>query len=93
MSSSWSGFKELTLVDKVVECKDVISFYFKDVNEDILPKHKAGQFLPIKLITDDLKYKDQIRTYSLSMCPNENMYRISVKRVPKGLISNYLHDN
>ena len=27
------------------------------------------------------------------MCPNENMYRISVKRVPKGLISNYLHDN
>lgn len=31
MSNSWNGFKELTLVDKVVECKDVISFYFGSV--------------------------------------------------------------
>lgn len=93
MTNSWVGFKRLILVDKVVECKNVISFYFKDSNEGILPKHKAGQFLPIKLITDDLRYKDKIRTYSLSMAPGENIYRISVKRNPKGLISNYLHDN
>ena len=34
-----------------------------------------------------------MRTYSLSMVPNENMYRISVKKIENGLISSYLHDN
>lgn len=89
----WSGFKELILVDKVEECTDIMSFYFKDKNNEKLVKHKAGQFLPFRIKTDDPKYKEVIRTYSLSMYPNENIYRISVKRVPNGLISNYLHDN
>lgn len=89
----WSGFKELVLVDKVEECTDIMSFYFKDKNDEKLVKHKAGQFLPFRIKTDDPKYKGVMRTYSLSMYPNENIYRISVKRVPNGLISNYLHDN
>ena len=31
-----------------------------------------------------------MRTYSLSMAPNESMYRISVKKLENGLISSYL---
>lgn len=88
----WSGFKELVLVDKVEECADIMSFYFKDKNNEKLVKHKAGQFLPFRIKTDDPKYQGKMRTYSLSMYPNESTYRISVKRVPNGLISNYLHD-
>ncbi|MGL5381644.1 FAD-binding oxidoreductase [Clostridium sp.] len=90
---AWKGFRDLVLVDKVQECEDIISFYFKSKDGKKLVKHLAGQFLPFKIKTDNAEYKDALRTYSLSIVPNEHIYRISVKRVPGGLISNYLHDN
>ena len=88
----WEGFKDFVLVDKVKECDDIISFYFKPKDNKKLVKHIAGQYLPIKLKTDNKKYRDEIRTYSLSMKPNEYIYRISVKKIQGGLISTYLHD-
>ncbi|WP_294129643.1 FAD-binding oxidoreductase [uncultured Clostridium sp.] len=92
-NKNWDGFKELVLVDKTEVCPDIISFYFKSKDGSKLVKHKAGQFLPFKIKTDDPKYKDVIRTYSLSMFPNEDTYRISVKKINGGLISTYLHEN
>lgn len=89
---AWRGFKELILVDKVKECDDIISFYFKDKEGKKLIKNKAGQYLPIKIKSNDSKYNEEIRTYSLSMKPNEYIYRISVKKVPGGVISTYLHE-
>ncbi|NEU05992.1 MULTISPECIES: FAD-binding oxidoreductase [Clostridium] len=89
---AWNGFKEFIVVKKIRENNDVISFYFKPKDKSKLLKHKPGQFFTIKLNSKDEKYKDEIRTYSLSMMPNEEFYRISVKKVPSGLISNYLHD-
>lgn len=86
-------FRELVLVDKIKECDDIVSFYFKDKENQPLTKHKIGQFLPFQIQTEDPKYKGVMRTYSLSMIPNENMYRISVKKIENGLISSYLHDN
>lgn len=93
INGSWNGFRELVLVDKVEVCPSIISFYFKAKDGGKLVKHKAGQFLPFKIKTNDSKYKDVIRTYSLSMFPNEDIYRISVKKVDGGLISSYLHEN
>lgn len=87
------NFRELVLVDKIKECDDIISFYFKDKDNKALTKHKPGQFLPFQIQTEDPKYKGVMRTYSLSIVPNENMYRISVKKIENGLISSYLHDN
>ena len=92
MGNSWNGFKELILVDKVNECEDIASFYFKAKDGSNLLPHQAGQFLPFKIKTDDPKYKDVIRTYSLSNYPNEYIYRISVKKIKGGLISTYLHE-
>lgn len=93
INGSWNGFRELILVDKTEVCPGIISFYFKSKDGGKLVKHKAGQFLPFKIKTDDPKYKDVIRTYSLSMFPNDNLYRISVKKIEGGLISTYLHEN
>ncbi len=93
MSVSWDGFKELVLVDKIEVCPSIISFYFKAKDGGKLVKHTAGQFLPFKIKTNNPKYKDVIRTYSLSMIPNEDIYRISVKKIEGGLISTYLHEN
>lgn len=93
INGSWNGFRELTLVDKIEVCPEIISFYFKSKDGGKLVKHKAGQFLPFKIKTDNPKYKDIIRTYSLSMFPNDDLYRISVKKIEGGLISTYLHEN
>lgn len=89
---SWSGFRELILSDRIEECPGIVSFYFKAKDGNKLVKHKAGQFLPFKIETDDARYKGVIRTYSLSIAPNESIYRISVKKIEGGLISTYLHE-
>ena len=49
-----SNFKELVLVDKVMECPTIISFYFKAKDGGKLVKHKPGQFLPFKIKTETL---------------------------------------
>lgn len=92
INGNWSGYRELILENKIQECPGIISFYFKSADGGKLSKHIPGQFLPFRIKTDDEKYKNEMRTYSLSNYPNENIYRISVKRVEGGLISNYLHD-
>lgn len=91
-NTAWTNFKELILVEKVPVCPGITSFYFKAKDGGKLVKHTPGQFLPFKIKTDNPKYKDILRTYSLSMFPNEYTYRISVKRIEGGLISSYLHD-
>lgn len=93
INGTWNGFRELVLVDKSEVCPGIISFYFKSKDGGKLAKHTAGQFLPFKIKTDNPKYKDIIRTYSLSMFPNDELYRISVKKIDGGLISTYLHEN
>lgn len=92
INGKWNGYRELILEDKIQECPGIVSFYFKAKDGGNLLKHKAGQFLPFRIKTEDPKYKEEIRTYSLSNYPNEYVYRISVKRIEGGLISTYLHD-
>ncbi len=88
----WSGFRKLVLVDRIKECEDITSFYFKAEDGGKLVKHEAGQYLPFKIVTEEAAYKDVLRTYSLSIIPNDELYRISVKKIPRGLISTYLHE-
>ena len=92
INGKWTGFRELVLVDKAEVCPGIMSFYFKALDGGKLVKHIPGQFLPFKIKTNEDKYKDEIRTYSLSMYPNDSIYRISVKKVEGGLISSYLHE-
>lgn len=91
--SNWDNFKELVLIDKKDVCDTIKSFYFKAKDGEKLPKHTPGQFLPFKIKTDDPKMRDIFRVYSLSDLPNEDTYRISVKKIDGGVMSSYLHDN
>ena len=50
---------------------------------------QAGQYLTIKAIING---KEQIRTYTISSAPEDDYFRISVKREPDGLFSRYLHE-
>jgi len=53
-------------------------------------KYKAGQYLSLIFRINGRRY---IRPYSFSSCPNvDSFLEVTVKRVPKGIVSNHIHD-
>ena len=91
-STSEASARPLELIEKVVESDDVVSFTFAARDGLGLPPFEAGQHLPIELSVPGIS--DAVtRTYSLSNAPTDNSYRISVKREPNGIASNYLIDD
>ncbi|WP_083098142.1 FAD-binding oxidoreductase [Pseudophaeobacter leonis] len=79
---------------RVVAIKDessvIRSFKFEAADDQPLLSFEAGQFLTIRVRPDDAD--PQTRTYTVSSAPDDNGYRISVKRERGGVVSNYLHD-
>ncbi|WP_342724448.1 pyridoxamine 5'-phosphate oxidase family protein [Bradyrhizobium sp. B097] len=85
-ATNWRPFKVTEIVD---ESRSIRSFHLQpDDGAGLLP-HQAGQHLPIRLALPGSD-KPVIRTYTLSVAPSDEMYRISVKR--DGLVSQHLHD-
>ncbi|MGM8931766.1 FAD-binding oxidoreductase [Salinicola halophyticus] len=81
----------LEVVDKVIESKQITSFYLADSQGDALPPFEAGQHLAIELKVP--QHPGRLgRSYSLSGSPFAETYRISVKREEKGTASRFLHD-
>ena len=53
--------------------------------------YRAGQFVNVKVRIDG---EEHIRSYSMSSAPGvDPELQVTVKRVPGGLVSNWLHDN
>ncbi|MBS6041734.1 MAG: hypothetical protein KIA08_03470 [Clostridium baratii] len=88
----WNGIKEFKIEKIVPESKEVKSFYLVPCDGSKVVKHKAGQFLPIRINSEDKNYDGLVRTYSLSMKPNNDYYRLSIKRIEGGKVSSYMHD-
>lgn len=84
----------LTLTKKTKESVDVTSFEFVAKSKEALPTFRAGQHLPIQVAVGDKNnvIQNMERTYSLSNSSHDQHYRISVKREPHGIVSNFLHD-
>ncbi len=89
LRAHWQPMK---LVKVERESSTISSFYFKHAENKALLPFEAGQYLTIKakLGQDE---KPLIRTYTISSAPNEDYYRISIKREPEGAVSRFLHDN
>lgn len=86
----WRGWRQLSVVRIVKETGDCASFYLKDPDNQPLPPFLPGQFITVGI--KDSKGKLVSRCYSLSAAPDSRYYRITVKRVPGGKVSNFLHD-
>ncbi|MFK7966256.1 MAG: pyridoxamine 5'-phosphate oxidase family protein [Burkholderiaceae bacterium] len=85
------GMRELRLQSKKAESADITSFVFTPRDGGPLTPFIAGQHLPIEV---RLRSKQSVaRSYSLSGAADLESYRISVKRLPEGLVSNHLHDH
>ncbi|MET8798725.1 ferredoxin--NADP reductase [Nocardia sp. NPDC004568] len=53
--------------------------------------YQAGQFCTFKFVVDGKPY---FRSYSMSSCPvTDTEFMTTVKRVPGGTVSNWMHDN
>lgn len=86
----WRGGRGFKVASKTVESDEIISFVLTPADGGKLVAHKPGQYIGIVV---DMNGNEQRRQYSLSAAANGVDYRISVKREPGGLVSNFLHDH
>lgn len=84
----WRGARAFQVIRKVVESSEITSFYLAPVDGKAVISHKPGQYIGLRLMVNGQEIR---RNYSLSATANGSTYRISVKREPGGLASNYLH--
>lgn len=85
------GFVALRIKRIVRETSDAVSLVL-DVPEHCSSRfrYQAGQFLTVRVTVDGQELK---RCYSMSSAPLEEELRITVKRDPGGVVSNWLNDS
>jgi uncharacterized protein len=84
-ANAWRPFR----VTKIVEESSVIrSLTIEPADGTPITPHLAGQHLPIRIKVSESEKPVQ-RSYTLSVAPSDERYRISVKR--EGLVSSHLH--
>ena len=89
LSKTWSVNRIKAKIIKIdEESHDVKSFYLQ-------PNGLWKGFLPGQHVNLSLKIngKFQTRTFSFSSDPNEKLLRITIKKIPGGLVTNYIHEN
>ena len=87
----WNGWRAFEVVEVRPESSVITSFVLKPKDGGPVLRHRPGQYLTFWL--DVPGHAPIKRNYSISCAPNDETYRISVKREDKGLASGWLHDN
>lgn len=96
-SGGWQDFKNFNVVRKEKESEAITSFYLETEDGSKPPSFRAGQYITVRMPSPC--GHTTMRNYSLSDQPNQDHFRISVKRensisgCPIGYVSNMLHDN
>src|SRR4051812_46510368 len=88
--AAWPGFRSLAVTAVQRESDSVISACLADPSGAALPAALPGQFLTLRLNTVP-GASPQLRSYSLSGPPAAGSYRVSVKREPHGVGSQFMH--
>lgn len=76
------------VVDVMAETHDVSTFVLAP--NGLWPGHRAGQFVSVEVEVDGVRME---RCYSLSSAPGDEHVTITVKRVPGGRVSSWMHDH
>lgn len=90
-ASTTDGFTPLRIARVVRETSDAVSLVL-DVPAECSHRYRyeAGQFLTLRVRIDG---RDLRRCYSMSSAPVDGELRITVKRDPGGVVSNWLNDS
>lgn len=84
-------FHSLKVSRIIRETGQASSVYFQVPNDlEDSYRYKAGQYLTLKF---DINGKEERRSYSLCTSPLEDEIGVNIKRVKKGIVSNYINDN
>jgi 3-ketosteroid 9alpha-monooxygenase subunit B len=90
MSEPVEGYAPLRIKRVVRETADAVSLVLDvPAHRSATFAYQAGQFLTLRV---DLEGREFRRCYSMSSAPVEDELRITVKRDPGGLVSNWLND-
>jgi nitric oxide dioxygenase len=88
----WNGWRSFVIAEKRPESDVVTSFILRPQDGAAIVRHRPGQFLTFRLPLPNGSFAK--RNYSISCAPNDEAYRISVKREANGDGgSRFLHDN
>lgn len=90
-TQTWSNGRHLVRCVKTIqETSDVMTYCFM-AEQPVMFFFKPGQFVTLELEIDG---EQVFRSYTISSSPSvPYSFSITVKRVPGGLVSNWLHDN
>ncbi|NHI01724.1 hybrid-cluster NAD(P)-dependent oxidoreductase [Oceanimonas sp. MB9] len=90
-TQTWDNGRHLVRCVKVIqETHDVCTFTF-GMGQPVLFFFKPGQFVTLEL---EINGERVMRSYTISSAPSiPYSFSITVKRVPGGVVSNWLHDN
>lgn len=91
-NGGWEGYKEFVVERKEYESEVITSFYLKPKDKSSVPLHIPGQYVSVLGENLGTGYT-QPRQYSLSMQPNSDFFRISVKKEDGSLVSKHLHES
>lgn len=85
-------FVRLRVVDVIHETTDSRSFVLEIPNDERAAfEYRAGQYCTFKVTTDS---GEHLRCYSMSSSPDlDEPFRTTIKRVPEGIVSNWLIDH
>ncbi|EMG49246.1 YHB1 Flavohemoprotein [Candida maltosa Xu316] len=87
---AWDGFKEFRVTKVEMECEETKSMYITPVDGMRIPEPKRGQYLCMRWKLPGCKF-EKSRVYSISEFPKENEYRVTVRYIPGGQVSGYIH--
>jgi nitric oxide dioxygenase len=85
----WRGARTFKVAAKTEESDEITSFVLQPADGGKVVAHQPGQYIGL---VAKVNGEEARRQYSLSAASNGASYRISVKREPGGLVSNFLHD-
>lgn len=87
----WVGWRPFRVSRRVVESETVTSFELVPQDGRPVMRHVPGQYLSFRL--DVPGHGAERRNYSISSAPGSASYRISVRRIDNGVVSDWLHDS
>ncbi len=87
----WNGWRRFVVEKREQESGIITSFLLRPEDGGPVMRHRPGQYLTFQLEIPG-QASPLKRNYSISCAPNDASYRISVKREPGGIVSNWLHD-
>lgn len=86
----WTDWRRFVVTERKDESEGIASFILKPEDGGRVLRHRAGQYLTLRF--DAAGRPGLKRNFSISCGPNDDHYRITVKRQADGGASAFLHD-